>query len=602
MLHYRELTLDSPDESNRIVEASLSSETPVDRPGLGREVLVHTPDAVDLSRSPLPLITSHNRSETPVGVVENIRIQGNKLRGTLRFGGSSRALDIWEDVKAGVLRNLSIGYQILKGEKRGDFYYATRWTPFEVSLVSAPADINIGIGRSFNKGNTMPNQDTHIEMNNMSRSQRRSMKRTDGDEKEAKLEIFAMAQQFDIPTEQVREFTSTHGYDDRLFRNYVIDYIKNPKNTGSVRFDESPTLGLSGGDIQRYSFTRAIMAQVDPASFFNKAGFELEASRALAKKLGHEPSGFFVPPEILMERSMMVGTPSAGGHLRPTEHLGNSFIDVLRNASHVMGLGATHLNGLRGDITIPKKDGTTTGTWVDEGKAPPETNITFGQISLSPKTIAGWTSYTRKLMLQSSPDIETLVRSDLAQTLSVELDRAAIDGSGVGAEPLGILNTSGVSAVLIGDNGGKITWEHLLDLEQSLANQNADAGNLAYLTSTKIRRQLKSALRVPNDAAGGFVWGDGNKPGQGIVNGYLALASNNVPSDLTKGTSVNSCSAAIFGNWSDLFIGQWGALDIIVDPYTLSTSGGFRVSALLDVDIALRRAYSFAVIKDALID
>ena len=79
------LQLEIRDDGKKTVEASLSSETPILRPGLGREILVHTSAAVDLSRAPLPLLTSHNRDETPVGIIENIRISSGKLRATLRF-------------------------------------------------------------------------------------------------------------------------------------------------------------------------------------------------------------------------------------------------------------------------------------------------------------------------------------------------------------------------------------------------------------------------------------------------------------------------------------------------------------------------------------
>lgn len=597
MLHYRALQLESRNDADKTVEASLSSETPYYRPGEGNEVLSHSPKAVDLSRSPLPLLTSHNRAETPVGIIENVRIAGGKLRGTLRFGGSQRALDVWEDVKAGVLRSISVGYVVLATEPRGkDGYTVTRWMPYEASLVSVPADPTVGIGRSIQGDHNTMDQNTQPLESPLSRSQRRGAARSDADSREAMREISAIQEQFKVPSHQVREFIDQNGLDLDEFRRFVLSTVKAPG--GGLRACENPEIGLSRGEVAKFSFVKAILAQVDPQFGMRHAGLELEASRAMSQKLGREAQGIFIPPEVMLQRDMTVGTASEGGYLRPTEHLGDSFIDVLRNASHVMTLGVSQLNGLRGDVSIPKKTGTSTAYWVTEGSAPTESGMAFSQVSLSPKTVAGWSDFTRKLLLQSSPDIETLVRADLAATLAVEIDRAAINGSGVGAEPLGILNTSGIGSVAIGDNGGAPTWEHVLDLEQALALSNADAGALAYLATTKIRRKLKSTLKVSGDAGAGFVWQDGNEPGVGAMNGYRAMASNNLPSTLTKGTGTN-LSALILGNWSDLFIGQWGGLDILVDPFSLSTSGGFRVTAFLDVDIALRRAASFAAIKDA---
>ena len=599
MIHYRALRLDKPDDTDRTVEASLSSETPVYRPGLGREILSHAHGAIDLSRAPIPLITSHKRDETPVGVVENLRVAGGKLRGTLRLGNSQRATEVWEDIKAGVLRNISVGYSIIKGAPKGDDYLVSLWQLLEASLVAVPADPNVGIGRSFIEGNTMqPNQEQSQEPS-QSRSQRRSFARSEEDVREASREILATAEQFKIPSHQVREFISEHGHDYERFRGFVLNSIK---GTGAIRADESPEIGMTRSEAGRFSFVKAIMAKLDPAFGQRHAGFEMEASRAVAERLGREPQGLFVPREVLMSRDLNVGTPDYGGYLKPTDLYAEGFIDILRKMTHVLNLGATQLNDLRGSVMIPSQTGSGTAYWVTEGNPITESGMTFGQVSLDPKTVGGWIDYTRKLMLQGSPDIESLVRRDLAGIISVELDRVAINGSGVGAEPLGVLNTSGIGSVAIGDNGGAPTWSHMLQLEEALSTANADVGSIGYLTNPKVRRKLKETTKVASDAGAGFVWESalGDEAGFGRINGYRAASSNNAPGNLVKGTSGAVCSSIVMGNWADLVIGQWGALDLLVDPYSLGTSGGFRVIALLDCDIGVRRAVSFAAIKDAL--
>jgi hypothetical protein len=83
------------------------------------------------------------------------------------------------------------------------------------------------------------------------------------------------------------------------------------------------------------------------------------------------------------------------------------------------------------------------------------------------------------------------------------------------------------------------------------------------------------------------------------VNGYAAYVSNNVPSNLTKGSGTN-LSAMIFGNWEELLIGLWGSLDLLVDPYSNADSGRVRIVAFMSADIAVRRAASFAAIVDAI--
>lgn len=133
---------------SRTVGASLSSETPVKRYD-GEEILLHKPGAVDLSRAPLPLLCGHDNRALPVGVVEDLNVAEGKLKGTIRLSANQDSL--WRDICDGILRNLSIGYQILTREKTKTGYTATRWMPYEVSLVAAPADNTVGIGRSINQ-------------------------------------------------------------------------------------------------------------------------------------------------------------------------------------------------------------------------------------------------------------------------------------------------------------------------------------------------------------------------------------------------------------------------------------------------------------------
>jgi HK97 family phage major capsid protein len=141
-----EIDVGSIRAETRTVSASLSSEQPVQRFD-GEEVLSHKPGAVDLSRAPLPLLCSHNNASLPVGVVEGLSVGEGKMRGTIRL--SANQDNLWRDICDGILRNLSIGYQIIEKQKTKKGYIATKWQPYECSLVAAPADNTIGIGRSI---------------------------------------------------------------------------------------------------------------------------------------------------------------------------------------------------------------------------------------------------------------------------------------------------------------------------------------------------------------------------------------------------------------------------------------------------------------------
>ena len=178
--------------------------------------------------------------------------------------------------------------------------------------------------------------------------------------------------------------------------------------------------------------------------------------------------------------------------------------------------------------------------------------------------------------------------------LALEIDRAALHGSGSSNQPTGVAATSGIGSVAGGTNGLAPAWSHIVALETEVAIDNADIGALMYVTNAKVRGKLKTVEKA--SSTGQFVWADGDTP----LNGYRSLTTNQVSSTLTKGTSSGVCSAIFFGNWSDLLIGMWGGLDLLVDPYTSSTTGTVRVTALQDVDVAVRHPESFAAMLDAL--
>jgi HK97 family phage major capsid protein len=345
---------------------------------------------------------------------------------------------------------------------------------------------------------------------------------------------------------------------------------------------------MSQKEVRSFSILRAIRAA--STGNWSDAELEREASSAVAKRIGREPGSFFVPLDVSLEqrnfqaRTMEKLSNVAGGYLVDTDYLSSNFIELLRNKMLVRQMGAKVMSGLHGDIAIPKQTGGASTFWVSEGRSPEHSQQAFGQVTLSPKSIAAYTDFTRKLVLQASPDIENLVRNDLATVIALEIDRAAICGNGIGAEPLGIMNTDGIASVIFADDNA-INWAKIVDLESKIAAKNADIGSLGYLCNAAMRGLLKSTEKSQNTAE--YLWESrGADPGFGYLNGYRVGTTNQMPAD-----------TMLFGNFSDLIIGQWGVLDVLVDPYTLGTSGGIRIRVMQDVDVAIRHAESFAVLK-----
>jgi HK97 family phage major capsid protein len=357
---------------------------------------------------------------------------------------------------------------------------------------------------------------------------------------------------------------------------------------------------MSDKEARNFSFMRAINALANPGDrkAQEAAAFEREASDAFASKQGRSAQGFFVPVEV-QKRDLTVGTTTAGGHTVSTDLLASSFIDLLRKSMMVNTMGAQMLTGLVGNIAIPRQTSGATAYWVAESGAPTESAAAFDQVTMSPKTVGAFSDISRKLLLQSSMDVENFVRTDLATVLALAIDLAAIHGSGSSNQPTGIVATSGIGSVVGGDNGLAPTWAHIIELWSDIAVANAAVGRTGILTNAKVIGKLMGTLKA--SGVSGYICEQfPDASNMTNIGGIRAGVSNQVSSALTKGTSSGVCSAIVHGNWNDLIIGNWGTLDLMVDPYTGSTSGTVRVVALQDVDIAVRHAESFSAMLDAL--
>ncbi len=354
--------------------------------------------------------------------------------------------------------------------------------------------------------------------------------------------------------------------------------------------------GFAVKDLRKYSLFKAIRQMFD----HNLDGVEKEVSDELAKRSGKAPNGFFFPTDIptgfdfeaAAKRSL--NTTTGTGGIATILDVSN-FIDALRNATIVNQMGARQLTGLIGNFALPKMTGVGQVYWVADESAPTASNQTLGTVSLSPNTVGAYTDISRKFLLQSSIAAEAFVRDDLAKVMAIGIDTAALNGSGSGNQPTGILQNGSVGVVALGTNGAAPTWASIVDLETNVAAANVQLDNTAgYVTNAKVRGTFKNTLK--NNVAGSLYMWDDRSPNT-PVNGYRTGITNSVPSNLTKGTGSN-LSALIFGQWSDLILGYWGMLDILADPYTNSNTGSLRIRALQDVDIKLRHNESFQIITD----
>ena len=568
-------------DDERSIEFPFSSEFPVAR-YFGNEVLSHDERSADLTRlnDSAPLLFNHDPDRV-IGVVERAWIDGKKKRGyvNVRFSRNAFAQEVLADVRDGVLRNVSFGYAINDMEQRGSGdFVATSWAPYEVSVVSIPADPTVGVGRSFEAdpaapaASPTPETEPEVPMENTPDI---SAVRAEAAAEAAKAErarisgITALADKHGM-TDLGRQLIEGGRSLDEA-RAAVLEKIgAKVEPVGEKATD----IGMSAKEVREFSFQRAINALANPQDrkLWEAAAFERECSEAAAAKAGKSAQGIMVPNEVL-RRDLTVGTASAAGDLVGTDFRPGSFIELLRNRSALAGMGVASLTGLSGNVAIPRQTGAATAYWVAESGSPTESNQTVDQVNMTPKTVGAFTDYSRRLMLQSSIDVEQMIRQDLATVLALEIDRVGLYGLGNSNQPLGIKLTTGINTVDFG--AATPTYAEVVDMESQIAADNADIGAMAYLLNASLRGALKTKDKGTD--TGAYVF----EPG-GTINGYNAVVSNQVAS-----------GDVFFAVWSQLIMGMWSGLDLTVDPYTHSTSGTVRVVALQDVDFAVRHPEGF---------
>lgn len=582
--HYRAITLarDLVDAEARTVPLAFSSEQPYER-WFGMEILDHGQGAVILDRlaNGGPLLVDHDTRDH-VGVVESVSIDADRRgRAVVRFGRSARAEEIFNDIKDGIRNSISVGYRIMEAvvEKRGkdgepDTVRVTKWLPLEISVVSVPADETVGIGRSDEQETKLPIIEVRQMENDAPKIDTSAIERDARNQaRNAELarirEVTAIGEKFGMQKE-AREFLESDNHVN-VFKDLALAKME----SRSVETMQPKTqLEMTKKEERQYSLMAAIRAA--DSGDWSKAGFERECSIAVSEQLGRDAKGFFLPFNI-QTRTMTVGTPGNGGYLVDTKLDSANFIDKLRARSVVTQLGAVMLTGLVGDVDIPKKTGNATFYWVGEDTEPTNSNVNVGQLGLRPHTIAGAVPITRKLMKQSSIDVEMMVLNDLVGGCALGLDKGALRGTGVDGEPLGVTATTGINTQAIATDTTP-TWLEMIGFETQVASDDADVGSLAYLTTPAIRGQLKGTAK--DTGSGMFVWADGNTP----VNGYRALVSSQL-----------ATSTILFGNWNDLVIGMWGVIDIQPDKATKAATGGLVLRVFQDIDVGVRNVESFCL-------
>lgn len=343
--------------------------------------------------------------------------------------------------------------------------------------------------------------------------------------------------------------------------------------------------------MKRYSLHKAVRSQLGKGHALD--GVELEMHQEMVKRAkdsGVAISGLAVPTAIPTEKradgqTVTQDSGNYGANL-VSEDLQQP-IEFLRPMPVIQSLGAQYFSGLSGNVAFPTNDGGIAAAWEGEIDATAKTKNAYGKKTMAPNRLASTVIVSLQNLLQSNIDLERYTINEINAVIANALDVAAINGTGSG-QPTGILNASGTNSVVGGTDGAAPTWAHVVDMETKVHIANANAARMAYLINPGTKGKLKTTKHEAGDL--GYLMATDN-----TINGYPVSVSNHVPADLTKGAT-DPVSAAIFGDFSQLIIGQWGFYDL--DVFKDAQVGNVNITVNSFFDVLVRQPKAFSVIKD----
>lgn len=605
------------------VRLSVSSEEPYYRQFMwderskdyihGYEVLGHADGEIDFGRMKDGLIIQDTHYGDQIGLMRNPEVMDGKLSGEVEFCCGERAQEIMRDAIAGLRRNMSVGYRVKEYKMVGEaedgepIYRAVKWMPHEASFVNVPADSTVGVGRSLDGAE---NQDGGIPAA-VTRKETKTMN------PEQVVECFRLAKAGNVEHAEVDDLIKSGKTFDEIrgvLEDKVEAHMKELAEKAAKK-PEMPEPAKRGAvvdektqkEIKRaYNLANVIRAMAGDTSV--DIGYEREISDEIVAQTGRKGSQGIIIPDFIRaaansgDGSLVLGTPaynddtSAGGisgiggagkNTIATNLLAGSFIEALRDALVLTSAGMQTLSGLTGDIAIPK-GGKATAAWItaENGDAS-KTNLTFGQVTATPHTVGAYTDITRKLLLQSSIDVQGFVVRELVYAIAYALENAAFNGSGSSGQPTGL--ASQISQT-VSFTAGVPTLAKVLEMISTIDEANGNIGPQTFIGKPSVWALLAGTLdwAAITDASNGITGGVTSgkyllDAATNTMQGYRFIKSNLAPA-----------KQLLFGDFSQFMLCLWSGTDLVVDQYSNCTKGALRVVALQDADFIVRQAAAFS--------
>jgi HK97 family phage major capsid protein len=555
---FRKADLGPVDVTASSVPVVLATDFAVQRDGY-LEILNLT--LVDLSRGDLPLIESHDTDQLPIGLIRDIRVDGNKLRGVAVFGTSARAAEVLADVQAGIITGVSIGYQLIgDGEPtviNGQPGRAFAFMPYEASAVAVPADPQAGFFRS-RKTLSLPKL-----------SQGKSIMDNTTETRNHASEISQLARAMSLSSDLAMRAIS-EGKTVEEFQQMALESLaQRPMHTAGFNVGaENRDLDVirvmrSAEDFRNHYATRGDFRSGVTLTDFLRGAARMktttEATRALS--IGTDASGGYALPSAVMPR----------------------ILEALAPASSLLQAGAGILPLSEGakSYNFAAVDELPTAAWRAENGAVAESGPTFKNISITPRSLSFMIKVSRELLADAT-NIETAVNTAIAQAFAIEIDRVGLRGTGTAPEPRGLKNTSGIQTVTNGAAGTVLAgYANLFSGIDSILTANGPMPNAAIMAP-------RSLVRL------GALQDTTNQPLQvpGMLKDVKLLQTSQVPINLTVGGSTD-CSEIYLGDFTKMFICMRESLNVQVLTETFADNGqiAFMCHARLDIVVQYPQAF-----------
>jgi HK97 family phage major capsid protein/HK97 family phage prohead protease len=583
--------------TQEVFDAALSSTHAVER-DWGMEVLSHAPGAVDMERAArgLPLLLDHD-PRRQVGRVEAVRLEGDRLRGRLRFGASADARAALEDVRTGIRQELSIGYEILDRQPAGDRrVLVTRWKPMEVSLVSIPADPRVGIGRSLE----LPLMDTNTAATSPPSDARENRRR------EEIMALGDLAQERDMAVDAVLSGESLESFRTRVREARQARASKPLGVPHAGPFGD----GLGAPNINRgfkvRGFGRGAEVTI-PEGFRGQVVRLADGSHApiltredklsafvpnnddahYARELGF--AGFVraltTGAKSSIETRVLATSPAgSGGAMVPTP-LAADLIDRLRSEAVLIGLGAQTVPMDAATLRFARTTTDPVGAWRAENANIPDSDPVFDNVTLTKRSWGVLTRFSRELLQDSNPNIELALMNMFARVSALAIDTAGLVGGGVNG-PAGIAAAAGIQVQSMGVNGAALTnWVQPLNAVQLLETANSPT--------------ITGMVMAPRTARNIYGWTDTtNQPLRPPprLEGIPMRVTSAMPINETQGTAVNA-SSILLGDFREVMIGMGPEIELTLHPDRYAELGQIAMIGFVRADIQLQRPAAIARVQ-----